>query len=77
MPDICGFYLVGVNVFVRPVNIPELCSGTQLSYSEPVLSFEVLLLRFVRWVGLSWAQSKADYSPYSEKILLSTLPSAP
>ena len=43
MPDIRNFSLLGFEYFCIPINIPELCSGMQLSYLETVQSFQVFL----------------------------------
>lgn len=61
IPDIMNFTLLGAGNFCFPRNILELYFGMLFSYPEIVLSFRILLLRFIRWKH-SWAQSVANYS---------------
>lgn len=45
----CRFYFVGARYYSISINMLELRSGTQLSYWEPVWSFQLSLLGFVMW----------------------------
>ena len=65
MPDIVNYTLWDVEYFCVSINTLELCSGTQLSYLETVLSFLVLLLITIRQ-NQCRVYSWANYSPLTK-----------